>query len=112
MARRGSPKGIPKRSPGRPKGGRNKATREIKELAEPYGVEALETLVRIMRKDKNSMARIAASKEILDRAYGKPSQPLTPAPGSGGLIIELVRFGPTLEHPAIQEALPSPSGDP
>jgi len=111
MGKRGPKPGSPKNG-GRKPGGRNKVTRTIKELADPYGVEALETLVHIMRKDKNSMARIAASKEILDRAYGKAAQPLTPAPGSGGLIIELVRFGPTLEHPAIQEALPSPSGDP
>jgi hypothetical protein len=111
MGKRGPKPGSPKNG-GRKPGGRNKVTLAIKELAEPYGQEALAILVRIMRKDKSSLARIAACKEVLDRAYGKAAQPLTPAPGSGGLIIEIVRFGATLEHPPLQEALPSPAGDP
>ena len=111
MGRRGAPKGTPKRGPGRPKGQRNHATRDIKELAAPYGPEALETLLRIMRKDKSSMARIAASKEILDRAYGKAAQPLTPAAGANGVLIEIVRFGPTLDLEP-QKALPGPGDDP
>lgn len=107
----GAPKGTPKRGPGRAPGQRNKATRTIKELAEPYGPEALEVLLKIMRKDKSSMARIAASKEILDRAYGKAMQPLT-TPGAAGVLIEIVRFGPTLDLSPAQEALPSPGDDP
>jgi len=105
-------KGVPRATDaGRKKGGRNIATKTIKELAEPYGEEALAILVHIMRKDKSSVARIAASKEVLDRAYGKAMQPLT-TPGAAGVLIEIVRFGPTLDLSPAQEALPGPGDDP
>jgi hypothetical protein len=111
MGKRGPKPGSPRQG-GRAKGTVNKVTKTIQQLADPYGPEALEILVRIMRKDKSSMARIAACREVMDRAYGKSSQPLTAPNGSGGLIIEIMRFVPTIEHHPIQEVLPAPSGDP
>jgi hypothetical protein len=47
--------------------------REIRELARTYTEEALETLVRIMRRGRSETARLAAACAILDRAYGKPA---------------------------------------
>jgi hypothetical protein len=59
---------------GRPKGATNKATREIKEIAQPYGPEAIATLAEIMRHSESEPARVAAANALLDRGYGKPSQ--------------------------------------
>jgi hypothetical protein len=61
---------------GRKKGALNKVTAPvklaIKALFEPYAPEAVKTLVGIMR-DENApqTTRILASKEVLDRVYGK-----------------------------------------
>ncbi|HHH7389271.1 TPA: hypothetical protein ACP2SZ_005362, partial [Escherichia coli] len=60
---------------GRPKGRRNKVTADIKEIAQSFGEEAITQLVEIMRDgDAPHAARVAATKEILDRGYGKPQQ--------------------------------------
>lgn len=59
---------------GRVKGVPNKATRDIKALAQKHTPEALKTLVSIMKTSASDPARVAASKELLDRAYGKPAQ--------------------------------------
>jgi hypothetical protein len=65
---------------GRALGTLNKVTREIKELACPYGPEALGALVEVMRSnDSPAAARIAAAREVLDRAYGKPAPGINPA---------------------------------
>ncbi|MCO8160963.1 hypothetical protein NRB16_24545 [Pseudomonas sp. LJDD11] len=60
---------------GRPKGGRNKVTADIKVIAQSYGEEAITALVEILRDgEAPPAARVAASKEILDRGYGKAHQ--------------------------------------
>lgn len=56
--------------PGRPKGSLNKSTREIRELAQQYGPEAIYTLVKLMRKSDNEQVVHAAAKELLVRGYG------------------------------------------
>ncbi|MCL1860394.1 MAG: hypothetical protein FWG52_02515, partial [Proteobacteria bacterium] len=67
-------KGTPKTG-GRKAGTPNKATREIKAIAAPYGSKAITTLAAIM-DDPNAphAARIAASNALLDRGYGKPGE--------------------------------------
>lgn len=72
---RGSKPG--ERRGGRQKGTLNKATREIKEIAQKYGAEAIDVLVKIMRSSENEASRVSAIKELLDRGYGKASQPLS-----------------------------------
>jgi hypothetical protein len=69
------------RKPGGPKtGGRvagtpNKATLDIKALAQEHGPELLGILVSLAKDDETPhAARVAASKEVLDRGYGKASQ--------------------------------------
>jgi len=72
------------RGKGRPKGAVNKATADIKALAGVYGpdaVKALAGLAGLSRDDKHpkaesEAARVAALKELLDRAYGKAAQPV------------------------------------
>lgn len=67
------PKGLPKTG-GRQKGTPNKATAGVKAAAQAYTVEAIETLVVIMRTGENEQARIAAAKELIDRGHGKARQ--------------------------------------
>ncbi|PHO02094.1 hypothetical protein CSC82_20470 [Rhodobacteraceae bacterium 4F10] len=42
--------------------------------ARAYGDLALETLARIAREGQSESARISAATQILDRAFGKPTQ--------------------------------------
>jgi len=47
-----------------------------KELAHQYGPDALQELFRLAKHAESEQARVAACKEILDRAYGKSVQPI------------------------------------
>lgn len=65
--------------PGERRGGRkpgvpNKATRDLKALAQKYAPEALKKLASIMRNSDSDAAKVAAIKEIFDRGYGKALQ--------------------------------------
>jgi hypothetical protein len=62
---------------GRRPGSLNKATADIRELARNYGPEALVELARLAKEAASETARVAAIKEILDRAYGKSPQAVT-----------------------------------
>jgi len=73
-------------SKGRPKGVPNKATCEIKELAQSYGPEVLQELLRLARHADNEAVRVSAGKEVLDRGYGKARQPMDVAGSDGGPI--------------------------
>lgn len=60
---------------GRQKGTPNKSASTIRELAKSFGPAALETVVAAMKSKRNTATvRIAAAKEVLDRAYGRPTQ--------------------------------------
>ncbi len=61
---------------GRQKGTPNKATAEVKQLAGQYGPEAIETLADLMRNGQNVQTKRAACSELLDRAYGRATQPI------------------------------------
>jgi len=62
---------------GRKPGSLNKANREIRELAQQYGPEAIEALVAILKSpDSPPAAKVASANSILDRGYGKPRQPM------------------------------------
>jgi hypothetical protein len=50
----------------------------VQELARQQSPEAINTLVAIMQNDKAPpAARVAAANALLDRGYGKPTQPIT-----------------------------------
>jgi 3-methyladenine DNA glycosylase/8-oxoguanine DNA glycosylase len=53
--------------------GRPPELNAIRDLARTYTEEAIETLVRIMRKGRTETVRLAAACALLDRAYGKPA---------------------------------------
>lgn len=57
-------------------GGRPRENNEIKELARAKSVDAFKRIVK-MTKDTDPKIALPACKEVLDRAYGKPTQALT-----------------------------------
>jgi hypothetical protein len=60
---------------GRPPGVPNKVTASVREAAQVFSDEAVNTLAAIMKDGKApAIARIAASNAILDRAHGRPTQ--------------------------------------
>ena len=71
--------------PGEHRGGRkpgtpNKATRDIRELAQVHSAEAVKELAKLAglvkgtKGAESEQARIAALKELLDRGHGKATQ--------------------------------------
>ena len=63
-----------KKTGGRKKGTPNKATTEMKALAQEYGAEAIKGIVDMARNSKQDATRLAAWKELIDRGYGKAVQ--------------------------------------
>jgi hypothetical protein len=66
--------------------GRPKIPSEIREMARAASPAALQALVDIVNdRDSPPPARVSAANSILDRAYGKPAQPID-GDGEGGAI--------------------------
>lgn len=61
---------------GRKAGTPNKVAADIKALAGKHGEEVIAGFIEMFRKSDNESVRIAAGKELLDRGYGKASQPI------------------------------------
>ena len=59
---------------GRHKGTPNKVTVAVREAALKHGPGAVSELARLMTNAESESVRIAACREILDRAYGRPRQ--------------------------------------
>ena len=58
-------------------GGRPAILREVQELARSYTTTAITTLAKMCEDEKAPhMARVASSIALLDRGWGKPSQPI------------------------------------
>jgi len=70
---------------------------EIKDAALEYADEAVRTLVELMRNSGSDPVRIAAARELIDRAYGKPKA--EPAAGEGQSLQEMVRAAFEREDP-------------
>lgn len=86
---RGSAPG--ERRGGRQKGTPNKATADIKALAQAHGSDAIARLVDIMFNSESDQAKIAAAKEILDRGYGKAKQQVeATGPDGGPMVFERI----------------------
>lgn len=61
---------------GRAKGTPNKATADVRALAQQYTARVIEELARIALEGESDQARIAAGRELLDRGHGKSTQPI------------------------------------
>jgi len=59
---------------GRQKGTPNKVATVVREAALKHGPAAVAELARLMNQSQSEHVRIAACREILDRAYGKSRQ--------------------------------------
>lgn len=70
---------------------------ELKDEAAKYAGEAVRTLVELMRNSGSDPVRIAAARELIDRAYGKPKA--EPAAGEGQSLQEMVRAAFEREDP-------------
>ena len=63
---------------GRPKGSKtNTELAEIKTLARKHAPDCFLELVRLSSAAESENARLAAIKEVLDRAYGRSPQPIS-----------------------------------
>lgn len=62
--------------PASPKRGRPKKTppMRLKEAFQMHGQEALTRLLQLMRQSEDARVTLAATQEILNRGYGRPSQ--------------------------------------
>lgn len=87
----GRPKGIP-RTGGRQKGTPNKITADVRALASQYSDAAIQELARLSTKAESETARVSAIKELLDRAYGKPSQAVEHSGPNGSAIKHIVEL--------------------
>ncbi len=62
---------------GRKAGTPNRATAEVKALAQAHGASAIAELARLATGAQSEQARVSACKELLDRAYGRSPQSLS-----------------------------------
>jgi len=58
-------------------GGKPKADYKIRDLAKAKTQIALDTLEEICKSGESESARVAAAIALLDRGYGKPTQPIS-----------------------------------
>ena len=72
---------------GRQAGTPNRATADVRDAAQRFTQDALETLADIMADvAQPAAARVSAATALLDRGHGKPRQPLTGDDGSPPLL--------------------------
>ena len=76
---------------GRPKGSRNKITRDLKEAACKYTLRSLRVLYKLASESPEPMVRLKAACELLDRAHGRPATTQLVG-GDGGVPIRAVTF--------------------
>lgn len=89
-------RGNGNRGKGRPKGSLNKATADVRVLAQEYGPRVIKVLVDIATSDEQPpAARVSAAKELLDRGYGKSLQAVEHSGGIANLspVVNLTLSG-------------------
>ena len=81
-------------------GGRPKSVAEVRELARKYTVEAIETLVEIMRDAQCTPAvRVAAANALLDRGHGRPPQAIETS--NGTTLVVMTGIGRAPDQPLL-----------
>ena len=81
-------------------GGRPAALAEVKQLARQHTALAIQKLAHIAEHGHSEMAQIAAANALLDRAWGRPTQPV-----SGDDEMPSVGFGLGALHEAERDQL-------
>ena len=71
-------------------GGRPKDEHRVAELARSYTLEAIDTLVELMRDGKDERMRGTAAQALLDRGWGKKIEVFTGAENSYFDVLRLV----------------------
>ena len=66
-------------------GGRPKDEARVAELARSHTIEAIDTLVELMRHGKDDRVRGTAAQALLDRGWGKPKVEVVSEAGGGYL---------------------------
>jgi hypothetical protein len=69
--------------------GRPKKHSEVIKFARLHSVEALETMVKIMRNHKHPRLALKAAELLLDRAWGKVPNTITGEAGEGPVKLEV-----------------------
>jgi HEAT repeat protein len=72
-------------------GGRPKIVQAIKELAMKKSPEAFERITQLL-DDPDPRISLAAAKEILDRAYGRPAQAVEVSGTDGAPIVPIINL--------------------
>jgi hypothetical protein len=70
--------------------GRPKVLGEIQQLARQHSTQVIAELARLALKAKSETARIAAGREILDRAFGRSRQAVEFAPPEVNVVQDLL----------------------
>lgn len=65
----------------------NKATADLRAIAQQYTMQAIDALVSIMQHGEAEAARIGAARELLDRGHGKAPQAVV---GDANLPLHLI----------------------
>lgn len=71
-------------------GGRPAIAAEVRALAQKHSIEAINTLVELMRTSEDEKTRMAAADSLLDRGIGKPTQAVEMSGPDGGAVPGLV----------------------
>ena len=67
-----------------------KAPANLRSLARSHTKSSLDTLTGIASSGESESARVAAAIAILDRGWGKPSQPVTGEDGECPIVVEII----------------------
>jgi len=81
-------------------GGRPKAVAEVRELARQHTPEAIAALAKVMSDGTSEAARVAAATAMLDRGWGKPTQPIAGDDEAGPVRIARIErvIVPLIDH--------------
>jgi Family of unknown function (DUF5681) len=98
LKRRANLKPFAKGQSGNP-GGRPKAEHDVVAIAREKGPDAIRTLAEIMLNAKASeSARVSAANSLLERGFGKPTQPLSADPDNPLTLRYVIEMPPAIEN--------------
>ncbi len=100
----------PPRSPGRPRGVPNKATKEIKEIAQALTLGNPKVVARLLRECETGKILPPVFNKLLEYGYGRPKEMEEPKTKSRGMTLILLKGEPGKYDPLadrMPKALPT-----